>query len=52
MTKPKYTQQELEQLYAIALRDGWDQLEPSPNGSPWDGTAGNTACSAPASRRA
>ena len=29
MTKPKYTQQELEQLYAIALRDGWDQLEQS-----------------------
>ena len=51
MTKPKYTQQELEQLYAIALRDGWDQLEQSERLAV-DGTAGNTACSAPASRRA
>lgn len=29
MTKPKYTPQQIEQLYAIALRDGWDQLEQS-----------------------
>lgn len=29
MTKPKYTQQELEQLYAIALRDGWDRMSPT-----------------------
>lgn len=29
MTKPKYTQEDLAQLYDIAVRDGWDQLEQS-----------------------